>query len=431
MKANSLKTLSVCMIVKNEEANLPRCLKSAQEIADEIIIVDTGSTDRTPEIVQAFNAQLISIPWENDFSFARNISLAAATCSWRLWLDADDALDADAISGIRRIKQEQRKLDTAFGFNIKSPKPGGLGESFLQVRMFPRDDKVRFERAVHEQITPSLKKAGYKIIYFPEIVITHSGYSNEKIRVEKALRNRNIILKDLKNFPDINYFAALGDSYFITGEWESGIKAYKDALAVPGARKKQAELFEHIHVMIIQGCRKLNNIEAARKWLYRGFEINPYKKEFYFLAAEIFYESGDMDRAKDFYERTMFARRVPMSTPIDNDALELKAAARIGRIYQAQGMYSEARRWFFKVWDRNKRFHEIPGDIGETYLAEGDFIEAANWFWKSIINFMGKDPRAYAGMAQVKEAGGDLAGAQVFRTKEKQLQAAASKSPDK
>lgn len=221
MKPNSLETLSLCMIARNEEANLPRCFKSVQAIADEIIIVDTGSTDRTPAIAAVAGARIIRARWRDDFSDARNISLAAANCSWILWLDADDELDGDAAAKIIRIKKEQIILDTAFGFSIKNVKAGGIGESFLQVRMFPRDGRVFFERRVHEQINPSLKRNGYKFIYFPEIVVNHLGYSSEKIRKEKALRNRAIILQP-GELPGHQLFCCAGGLLFYYRRMGSG-----------------------------------------------------------------------------------------------------------------------------------------------------------------------------------------------------------------
>jgi glycosyltransferase involved in cell wall biosynthesis len=86
-------TLSLCMIVKNEEKNLPRCLKSVQGLVDQIVIVDTGLTDQTIEIGNQYNADIHQIAWPGDFAAARNISLSYAGCEWILVLDADEELD--------------------------------------------------------------------------------------------------------------------------------------------------------------------------------------------------------------------------------------------------------------------------------------------------------------------------------------------------
>src|SRR4029077_17309854 len=85
-------TLSLCMIVKDEEAMLPRCLTAVAEPVDELIVVDTGSTDRTVEIAESFGARVLHHAWTGDFSAARNVGLDAATGDWLLYLDADEVL---------------------------------------------------------------------------------------------------------------------------------------------------------------------------------------------------------------------------------------------------------------------------------------------------------------------------------------------------
>ena len=87
-----MKTLSLCMITKNEENNLSRCLDCIKEFVDEIIIVDTGSTDKTVEIAKSYGAHIYHYDWNNDFSKARNVSLQKATKDWILVLDADEVL---------------------------------------------------------------------------------------------------------------------------------------------------------------------------------------------------------------------------------------------------------------------------------------------------------------------------------------------------
>src|ERR1700730_15626481 len=87
--------VSLCLIARNEEANLPACLESAADLVDEIVVVDTGSTDRTKEVAARFGARIYDFAWVDDFSAARNESLRHASGDWIFWLDADDRLDED------------------------------------------------------------------------------------------------------------------------------------------------------------------------------------------------------------------------------------------------------------------------------------------------------------------------------------------------
>jgi glycosyltransferase involved in cell wall biosynthesis len=109
-------TISVCMIAKNEEENIKNSLECARKFADEIIVVDTGSEDATPEIARSMGAKVYFFPWCDDFSAARNESLKYATCDWILWLDADDIIDDVNIERIKELKKffHQKKMKLIF-----------------------------------------------------------------------------------------------------------------------------------------------------------------------------------------------------------------------------------------------------------------------------------------------------------------------------
>ena len=100
-----MPTISLCMIVKDEEAHIARCLDSVADLVDEIIVVDTGSTDRTVEIVSAYPAQLYFHPWNDDFSEARNASFSRASMDYCMWMDADDVLEEEQRGAFLELKR--------------------------------------------------------------------------------------------------------------------------------------------------------------------------------------------------------------------------------------------------------------------------------------------------------------------------------------
>lgn len=104
-------TISLCMILKNEEKVLSRCLESAADLVDEIIIVDTGSTDRTKEIASAYTSKIYSYPWTDNFSDARNFSFSKATMDYCMWLDADDIIES---SEKRKISPFEAIIETGY-----------------------------------------------------------------------------------------------------------------------------------------------------------------------------------------------------------------------------------------------------------------------------------------------------------------------------
>ena len=98
-------TFSLCMIVKNEESVLGRILEPMREIADEIILVDTGSSDRTKEIAGKYTEKIFDYPWQQDFAAARNFACSRASCQYWMWLDADDMITPDNQKKLLRLKQ--------------------------------------------------------------------------------------------------------------------------------------------------------------------------------------------------------------------------------------------------------------------------------------------------------------------------------------
>nr|MDA8229136.1 glycosyltransferase [Desulfitobacterium hafniense] len=190
------KKLSLCMIVKNEELNLRRCLQSVRGIVDEIIIVDTGSTDSTLQIAFEFGAIVRSIPWNNDFSEARNASLELAKGEWILFLDADEELARESLEALKmRID-----LEDVEGYFIKVVNYIG-NEGWLETcpdlvfRLFKNHQEYRFRGAIHEQIADVIleknNRASYRIA--DEIVILHYGYLDRAIS-EKNKKERNIMI---------------------------------------------------------------------------------------------------------------------------------------------------------------------------------------------------------------------------------------------
>ncbi len=207
-------TLSLAMIVKNEEDYLAQCLESVKNLVDEIVIVDTGSQDRTRGIAKVFGARVYDFPWNGDFSEARNFSLSKVEGDWILVLDADEVIAEKDHRIIRELIQRgKRKAYTMITRNYTNKKLDNAnlidwehnsGEYFeergsgwfptVKVRLFPNDKMLRFENPVHEVIDYAIKKEGYEIVMCP-VPVHHYGRLNEKRTKERfqlycELRNK-------------------------------------------------------------------------------------------------------------------------------------------------------------------------------------------------------------------------------------------------
>ncbi len=195
--APARQTVSVCMIVKNAQGTLYRCLDSVKSIADEIIICDTGSTDRTREIAREYTDQVCEIPWEDDFAAARNESIRRATKDWVLWIDADEHLVGGEKLGkyLREnmyhgyvIRQHHHAIDAQF-------KPD------VPVRLFRNHRGIRFFGCVHEHPELALNEGITPAVALGDVHIVHDGYITEEIRRKRFLRNLPMLMKDRKRHP--------------------------------------------------------------------------------------------------------------------------------------------------------------------------------------------------------------------------------------
>lgn len=148
-------TISVCMIVKNEELVLGRILKCVEKFANEIIIVDTGSNDNTIKIAKRYTNKIFNFKWCNDFSKARNFAFSKATKDYIMWLDADDIITQKNINKINRLKNSEIHADVfmfkyVMGFENNIPT-----FEFYRERLLKRSNNYLWQGFVHECITPS------------------------------------------------------------------------------------------------------------------------------------------------------------------------------------------------------------------------------------------------------------------------------------
>lgn len=196
-------TVSLCMIVKNEEANLPRALSSLEPIVDEIVVVDTGSTDKSREIAALYGATVIGHQWRDDFSEARNLSLSYATGDWILVMDADEVISPLDHGRFLALLREQRTASVACeivtrNYTVKSSlenwsrndgsyaaEEAGAGWTpSNKVRLFPNRCGIRFSNSVHEMVEGSIARLGISTIR-TTIPVHHYGYMDTKRQEQK------------------------------------------------------------------------------------------------------------------------------------------------------------------------------------------------------------------------------------------------------
>ena len=195
--------IGLTMIVKNEEANLPACLAGAADLVDQIVVVDTGSSDGTRDAAARFGAHIVDFPWIDDFAAARNEALRHATADWIFWLDADDRIDEPNQQRLRRLFASL--ADDNAGYLMKcvnaSTNDAGPASVLEQVRLFRRHPEVRWQYRVHEQIIPAITRLG-GVQRTTEVAIQHVGYEDPGRRRHKLRRDLRLLQLDTVEHPN-------------------------------------------------------------------------------------------------------------------------------------------------------------------------------------------------------------------------------------
>jgi glycosyltransferase involved in cell wall biosynthesis len=290
--------ISLCMIIKNEEDCLNRCLDSVKDFVDEMIIVDTGSTDRTVEIAESYGARIYHHPWENDFSKHRNQSLSYATGDWILQLDADEELFAEDGPRLRNIflTGEADFFHCRF-YDMKQD--GSVHGVFYLVRLFRNKMGMSYVRKVHNQLVT--KGRGV----YGTIRIRHYGYDLTREKMEaKHLRTTTLLKETLANDPeDVYSIYQLSSSYSMHREFDKAVEYGEKALVLMREKKLKNGFFHTVFYTVAQGYRSLGNLDDAERICLEALDVFPMHLDVCHILADIYFHARRIDKCKNASER--------------------------------------------------------------------------------------------------------------------------------
>ena len=304
--------LSCCIIARDEEESIERAIESVRELADEVIVVDTGSVDRTPYLARRCGARVHRNPWCDDFSEARNRALSLATGSWIIVLDADEELAPfdremfraliDEHPGSVFSMRQRTYTHTSSGYGLISAEGSGNAEAENcfdsdQIRIFPNDDRLRYRGRVHESIEPSLLDAGIPVIETEQVVHHYGRLAPSGRLLRKCAAYLACTDNEIEIGPnDTRYIYELAAILFEAREFDEALAHAERGLVL------EPDNWEFLN---LQGMAHLalQNLDDAEKSLKLAIERNGSVPDLYNNIGVVLMERKQPRRALQFLER--------------------------------------------------------------------------------------------------------------------------------
>ena len=365
-------TLSLCMIVRDEEPRLRQCLKSIAPYVDELIVVDTGSQDRTREVARDCGARVFDFPWVDDFAAARNQSLEQATGDWIFWMDADDVIPAASGKLLRELIRKHPKKDAAFHLQVRIPPgPGEFSESVVDhVKLFPNRPGLRFEHRIHEQILPALKRAGIPI-EFSDAYVVHQNYDRSEAGQEKKrLRDYRLLELDLLDHPDHPFVLYnLGMTYlYATKEFE--LAAHYLRRSLDRSHWKDS-IIRKAYAMLTQARICQQEWQAALTANEEGRSYYPDDAELLYQAGQIYQQGNRFGEAREALERLVEGREDPHYRSVDVGLRTCRGWHELGLLFRRMGDSPHCERVLRELLAQHPDYLPAQLDLVETLHGQG------------------------------------------------------------
>lgn len=367
--------ISLCMIVRDEERVLRSCLESAKPFFREMIVVDTGSADRTKEIAREMGTRVFDFPWTDSFSEARNESLRHAKGRWIFWMDADDTLPVASGEALLHAALTAPAGVVGFVVPVQFVEEGeGAGTRVDHVKLFRNRPGLAFEGHIHEQILSSLRKGGGEIARCGAVVL-HSGYdTSPEGQAKKRVRDSHLLKLDLAERPDHPFVLFnLGMTDHYGGEPESAIRWLKRCIEVSAPTDSQVR---KAYALLALSQRQAGDGDGCIATLEQGLKVIPNDPELHFHLAHTVAERGEFRRAKLHYQQTLECPRDDHFSSVDIGILGYKTFHNLGSVCLALDEYQSARKWWKRAIEAAPRFLPSVFALFDASVEAGDLATA-------------------------------------------------------
>jgi O-antigen biosynthesis protein len=370
--------LSLCMIVRDSSRTLPACLESIRPWVDEMVIVDTGSTDETPRIVEDFGGRLSRFPWCDDFSAARNESLGPARGEWLFWMDSDDTIPPECGRKLRELAYGEHD-PSVLGYIMQVHCPGG-GEdgshdvtAVDHVKLFRNRPDLRFEGRIHEQILPAIRRAGGDVGW-TDLFVVHSGSDQSpEAQARKRERDLRILGLEFRERPDHPFtLFNLGMTYADGERYEEAVDYLRRSIARSGPDESH---LRKAYALLVYAQMQLGRREEAGATCRRARDLFPDDAELRFRQGVLLHDLGCLEEAARAYQDVLENREERHFSSVDRGIFGFKARQNLAVVYTDMGDAAAAERQWRLV------IEEVPGyrsgwrGLGDSLLRQAKLGE--------------------------------------------------------
>ena len=319
------------MIVKNEQKVISRCLDCVKQFADEIIIVDTGSTDNTKQIASKYTNKVFDFKWCDDFSKARNFSYSLASKDYIMWLDADDIIKSSEVEKIKKLKLNMNADTYMFKYTTCFDKDGKPLFSFYRERIVKRSLNLKWQGFVHEAIVPTGK------IEYLDINIEHKKLDNMYSKRNLVLFRKAMIRGVEFSCREQYYYSR---ELFYWGYYKSAIKQFNKFLKM---KNKFLPNIIDTYFMLSKCYQFTNQYYKAKQVLIECINLYTPINEIVCELANIFVKEGKYDVAAYYYESALnIEKKTKLGFFVKEEYYYLIPLTQLTSIYYKLGDYKKA-----------------------------------------------------------------------------------------
>jgi GT2 family glycosyltransferase/tetratricopeptide (TPR) repeat protein/SAM-dependent methyltransferase len=405
--------LSLCMIVRDNEKTLGQTLQSIKPDVDEMIVVDTGSKDRTAEIARELGARVYSFAWPDSFAVARNESLKYARGRWIFWMDSDDTIDPDNGRKLRAlIRQPLDPTVMGFFMQVHCPGAGEDGEHQVtvvhHVKLFRNHPGIRFERRIHEQVLLPIRRLGGTLVE-TDVFVVHSGYDHspegQQCKKERDLFLLGLELKDDPNDPFTLF--NLGMTYNDVGEYAEAIRYLERCRQV--STPEQSHL-RKAYALLVCAYTAAHEAEEAWQACLRGLELYPEDVELRFRKALLLHDRGQLADSAQQYEELLASGPVEFPGSVVQGLQGFMARQNLAAVYADLGDLARAEEQWRRITAEVPRYRPGWHGLGAVLLRQGKQAEASR-LAETLCSDRQLRRVGLVLQADLDERAGDMAGA--------------------